>query len=436
MARQRTDLYSLWRAIEQAGTIDAYITQQLTEHGFVVQRRDTDNMSKRELTQYKKQLKEEAAETRRLRAEAWKAYKANNIVHLGEGVYWNDSDDWDRWDLENAEERAAENELPPLDKPQQLAAALGITVAELRWLAYHREAATVSHYRRFTIAKRSGGQRPIWAPLPKIKAAQRWINQEVLGKLLVHGAVHGFLPGRGIVSNAAEHTNSRILLKMDLKNFFPTVTWPRVRGLFRKAGYRNQIATLLALLCTEAPRQIVQEKDTQYYVALGPRCLPQGAPTSPAITNIIGMRLDRRLTGLAQSVGWRYTRYADDLTFSLPATYNKKSQIKTLLGVVPEIAREEGFQVHPDKTRIARTGARQKVTGLVVNGEGDPRTPRKLKRQIRAAIHNLQQGKPLPPGETRQSLLGYAAFIHMTEPELGKKLIAQLQAIEAASDNS
>lgn len=221
MARQRTDLVTLWRAIEQAGNIDAYIDQQLRERGFLVERKATEGMSKRELAQYKKQLKEEAAEKRRLRKEAWQAYKASHIVHLGEGVYWNDLDDWDKWDLEHAEERAAENQIPAFDNPKQLAEALGISVAELRWFAYHREAATNIHYRRFFIPKSDGSQRPIWEPLPKLKAAQRWILSEILEKLPIHGAAHGFLAGRSIATNAGHHTDAKIVLKMDLRNFFP-----------------------------------------------------------------------------------------------------------------------------------------------------------------------------------------------------------------------
>ncbi|MEK6234908.1 MAG: reverse transcriptase family protein, partial [Planctomycetales bacterium] len=315
---QQPDMISLWRTVQQAGGISAYVEAQLAERGFSVARRETEGMSKRELDQAKKSLKQEAAERKRLDKEAWTAYKANHIVHLGEGVYWNDETEPDRWDLENAEERAAENGLPPLDAPPQLAEALGWTIAELRWFAYHRDAAERVHYRRFTIPKRDGSERAIWAPLPKLKDAQRWILRNIVEKLLVHGAAHGFLPGRSILTNAERHANSKMILKMDLKDFFPTVTLPRIRGVFRKAGYREQIATLLAMLCSESPREIVEHEGKTYYVALGPRCLPQGAPTSPAITNALCPRLDQRLDGLAKKHGWRYTRYADDLTFSLP----------------------------------------------------------------------------------------------------------------------
>src|SRR6266478_3776134 len=139
MAKQ-TDLITLWRAIQQAGSRDAYIEQQLRERGFLVERRETDAMSERELEAYKKSLREEAAEKRKLEKEAWQAYRASHIVHLGEGVYWNDEPQKDKWDVPHAEERAAENELPALDNAPQFAEALGLTVAQLRWLAYHREA--------------------------------------------------------------------------------------------------------------------------------------------------------------------------------------------------------------------------------------------------------------------------------------------------------
>ena len=445
-APSTTDLLAVWRTITTAGGIDAYVTAELTRRGVLVQRREADTMSPRELVQYKKQLKAEAEEKRRVRREAWRAYKATHIVHLGEGVFWTDAPPkadgaasaakgkagGDRFDLPGAEERAAENELPPLGTPGEVAEALGLTIPQLRRLAYHREAARVVHYRRFLIPKRAGGQRAIWAPLPQLKAAQRWVLQNVVERLPVHGAVHGFFAGRSTVTNAERHADSRVVLKMDLRDFFPTVTLPRVKGLFRKAGYREQVATLLALLCTEPPREVVEENGTTWYVALGPRCLPQGAPTSPAITNALCLRLDQRLTGLAKRYGWRYTRYADDMTFSLPAVHAGKPHLGTLIGLVKRVVRAEGFEVHPDKTRVSRSGGRQSVTGLVVNGGHGPRVPRKLRRQLRAAAHNLARGKPLKPDESPARLAGYAAYVYATDAKLGAELLEAFRVREVA----
>jgi RNA-directed DNA polymerase len=417
-------LLNIWAAVSRAGGIAKYVEAQLTERGFLVKRRATDDMSAAELKRYKAELKREAAEKRTLQREAWLAYRAAHIVHLGEGVFFNDDLDFDRYDLAEPEARAAENELPKLDKPADLAAALGVSIPELRWLGFHREAATSIHYRRFEIRKRSGGLRPIWAPLPRLKAAQRWILREIVEHLPVYGAAHGFLPGRGILSNAQAHVGSKLILNVDLKGFFPAVTWRRVKGVFRKAGYRDQIATLLALICTEAPREVVEHNGEKLFVALGPRCLPQGAPTSPGLTNALCMRLDRRLAGLAASLGWRYTRYADDLTFSLPLTHKGDPKLGNLLGALHTVVAAEGFEINPEKTRVSRPGARQKVTGLVVNGAAAPRVPRQLRRQLRAAVHNLEQGKPATDSVAR--LAGFAAFVHMTDAKLGSDLLARL----------
>ncbi len=424
-----TRLLDLWQRVEQAGGRDKFIQAQLKEKGYLVERKPTDKMSKADLERYKKTLKEEAAQRRALAKESWLAYKASHLVHLGESVFWNDDLNHDRWDLADAEERQAENELPRLDKPKQLAEALGVTLAELRVLAYHRDAAQKLNYYRFTIPKRDGSRRAIWAPHRRLKAAQRWILRDIVERLPVHGAAHGFLSGRSIASNAEVHGNAKIVVKVDLKDFFPTVTYPRVKGVFRKAGYREQIATLLALLCTEAPRQVSEVDGKTYFLALGPRCLPQGAPTSPGLTNTLCLRLDRRLDGAARKLGWRYTRYADDLTFSLPNGHKGAPLLGKLLGCISAIAVAEGFVVHPDKTRVSRSGGRQRVTGLVVNGTTGPRVPRTVKRQVRAALHNLGHGKPLRDGETLSSLAGMIAYITMTDRKLGQKLRAELEKV-------
>jgi len=419
----------LWRNIRNAGGIDSFINQQLKELGFLVDRREVSELGKSELKSYKKALKEESLEKRKLRKKVWVAYKKEHIVHLGEGMYWNDNDVSDSWDLENAETRAANNELPELDTPQQLAELLNISISELRWFCYHRDAATSIHYRRFTIPKSDGSQREIWAPLPKLKAIQRTILSEIIERLLVHGSTHGFYAGRSTYTNALEHTNPEILVKMDLKDFFPTITFPRVKGVFRKAGYKKQISTLLAALCTESPREEVTFNNQKYYVALGARSLPQGTPTSPGLTNALCLTLDRRMQALCTKNGWRYTRYADDMTFSIPAGSESGLTVSSLIGTVYSIVKDEGFRVNSKKTKIKRRGGRQKVTGLVVNGDHPPRPPRQLKRRIRAAIHNLKCGKPLPEGESMARLKGYASYIMMCQPELGRKIMDELNSV-------
>ena len=396
MARPRqTDPITLWRAIEQAGGIQAYVDAQLVERGFLVERREADEMSDRELDAYKKSLKAEAEERRELRREAWQAYKADPHRPPRRGRL-----------LERRRTSPTSGTCPtPRSAPprtscrrstrrKQLAEALGLTVAELRWLAYHRDAATTHplpplHHpqARRHASGRSG---------PRCRSSRRPSAGSCATSsrsCSVHGAAHGFLPGRSTLTNAAAHTEPEDRPEDGLKDFFPTVTLPRVKGVFRKAGYREQVATLLALLCTESPREIVEHDGKTYYVALGPRCLPQGAPTSPALTNTLCLRLDRRLSGLATKLGWRYTRYADDLTFSLPADHQGQPRLGTLLGSVRRIVEAEGFAIHPDKT--ARRPPRRPAAGHRPGGQRRPPAPRPPRAQA-----SPPRGHPQPgPGQ-------------------------------------
>ncbi|MEK7431980.1 MAG: retron St85 family RNA-directed DNA polymerase [Cyanobacteriota bacterium] len=419
------DSNKTWQEIVQAGSVEKYINEKLVKNGFLVTRREVDKMDAKQLKEYKESLKKEAEEKKKLKKETWKAYKENNITYLGEGVFWKDKAYKDKFDLKNAEERCSENELPQLDTPTQLAEALGITIGQLRWLSFNHEAAESIHYKSFEIPKRSGGKRLIWAPKPKIKEAQHWILHNILELLPVHGSAHGFLPERSILTNAKPHVNSKCLIRMDIKDFFPTITFTRVKGVFRNAGYREQIATLLALICTESPRKMIKLKEKTYYVAIGERCLPQGAPTSPALSNIVSLNMDKRLLGLSKSNGWRYTRYADDLSFSFPES-KKSPEVGYILGAIKRIAEEECFEINEKKTWVSRKGGKQSITGITVNGKEKPRVSRELKRKLRAITHNLKQGKELHEGESIHQIIGYSSYVAMVEPKIGKKFIKEL----------
>src|SRR5262249_32176 len=213
---------------------------------------------------------------------------------------------------------------PILSTPTELAAALGLSVPRLRWLAFHTEVAARVHYVSFTVPKKSGGTRTLSAPHRTLGAAQKWIWANIVNKLAVEAPAHGFLPGRSILSNAKIHAGQGVVVNMDLEGFFPSITFPRVRSVFHRAGYSPAVATILALLCTECPRRPVEYDGNIYHVATGPRGLPQGACTSPGLSNQVARRLDRRLAGLAAKLGLSYTRYADDLTFSGKADFNER----------------------------------------------------------------------------------------------------------------
>lgn len=423
-----------WQAIEDAGGRYQYVQKQLKAQGFMLERKPVDAMTASERERYKKQLKEEVQARKKLKKETWQAYKAHHIVYLGHDIYWTDDQSDDKYDIKDRQNRLIENGLPIFKNPQALAQALGLSVPQLKGLCYQADVATSVPYTHFTIAKKNGADRQIWAPIPMLKTAQRFILSEILNNLPIHGAAHGFIQGKSVLTNAKPHVGSRVLVKLDIKDFFPTVGFRRIKGVFRHAGYQEQIATLLALLCTQSPRDIVKYDGVTYYVALSERCLPQGAPTSPALSNIVCLNLDRRLTGLANKHGLRYSRYADDLTFSVPQKTKLSDEalnqlVPLLLGSLAKILKEEGFVLHGKKSKVIRQGAHQAVTGLVVNGKENPRTPRHIKRMLRSAIHNLEHGKPLPQGESMARLLGFAAWVAMSEPQKGKEFLDRLQAV-------
>ncbi|MFV8755547.1 reverse transcriptase family protein [Nannocystaceae bacterium ST9] len=419
-----------WSEIAEAGGIRNWVDAELTRRG-LREDVDTSTLSDKQRKAFKAKREEERKVRRELMAVAWKVYRQNHLVHLGIGVWYHDTADLDRWDIADPEARRQENQTPEIKDAQALADLLGISMPRMRWLAFHREVDTGTHYHRWHVPKRSGGVRLISAPKPDLKRVQTWIARNITEHLPVHGAAHGFLAGRSTLSNATVHAGARVVVKFDLKDFYPTIDVRRVKGLLRKAGYGEQVATVLALLCTESPRETIEIGGRIHHVAIGTRSLPQGAPTSPSLTNALVLHMDARLSGLARKLGFRYTRYADDLTFSYHGA--GKVPVARLRKGVETIATAEGFVVHDKKTRVMRDGGRQKVTGLVVNAapEGVPaaRVPRKMLRELRAAIHNREQGKPGKEGETIDQLKGWAAYVFMCDATKGRALLDRLEAI-------
>jgi len=364
------------------------------------------------------------AEERQQRAAAWHERRQREVLYLGEGVsaglHVGDTT------------KVLQPGCPVLGDARALADAMGIALAELRFLTFNRPVSTVSHYQRFRIPKKTGGERVISAPQPRLKRAQYWVLDNILNAVKLHDAAHGFVTQRSIVSNARNHVGRDVVINLDLKDFFPTLTFARVKGLFEALGYAEAVATPLALICTEAAVDEMALDGKRYFVAGGPRLLPQGAPSSPAITNLICRKLDRRLSGLAGKLGFTYSRYADDLTFS--ACGEATRRIGTLLKAVDGIVSAEGFTVHPDKTRVMRKSSRQEVTGLTVNER--VAVPRPLLRRFRAVLQQVEthgpEGRHFGPGRNVvNSLLGFAHFVSMVDPEVGRALLQRAEKIAA-----
>jgi RNA-directed DNA polymerase len=353
------------------------------------------------------------AEDRRQQDRQW---RQKTLPFLGRGVSGGL-----RYEGDNPA-KVAELGLPALGTAEDVAAAIGIEPGELAWLTYHRQAAVLVHYHRFSIPKKRGGTRSISAPKKRLRTAQSWLYAEILSKVEIHAAAMAFRPQRSIVDNGERHTGKAVVVKVDLKDFFPSIKFRRVKGVFRSFGYNEGVATLLALLATEPPRAAVTLDGERRFVAVGERQLPQGACTSPSLTNILCRQMDCRLTGAAQSMGFVYTRYADDLVFSHA---DASAPVGMLLTLLREIIDSEGFTLHEEKTAVMRPQHRQAVTGLVVNTK--PHVSREDLRRFRAFLHQCEtKGTQVMSERIGKDAVAYAAgylsFLHMVAPEQEEKI--------------
>jgi len=384
-------------------------------------------MRKRRLAESRRkrqETKERRERERAARAAAWRARQEREIVFLGEAV--SGGLNYDECDVERLQSYG----LQPLGNAAEIADAVGIKVNELRFLSFDRKTSTVSHYVRFQVPKKSGGMRLISAPMPRLKAVQHWILHNLLEKVAIHECAHGFRVGRSIVTNARPHVGAETIINLDLKDFFPTVTYRRVKGLYRSLGYSEAAATILSLLCTEPTTEEIELDGRKFFVATGARHLPQGAPTSPAITNALCRRLDRRLLKMADEFGFTYTRYADDLTFS--ASGESLRHLSSLLARVKATVAHEGFTVHPEKTRVLRRSRQQEVTGLVVNSKAN--VSRQELRRFRATLYQIEKDGPAGKSwghsdDVIASIQGFANFVYMVNPEKGAELQQRVRLI-------
>ncbi len=432
---ERTQLQSELNSLQQSALIKGDVESALKAER---KRRFKESLARRaEAKAAKARAKADAQ-------QAFATFKDTQILHLGKGVSaglqldpaqaGNDADEVRK--ILGAPDKLRALNLPVAHSADSLALSMGLSLKELRWLSFHREAAPMVHYARFSMPKKSGGMRFISAPKPKLKKAQQWIFWEILRKLDVSPHAHGFVSARSSVSNAEHHCGRKVLINLDLQDFFPSIGFVRVRELFVSFGYARRVATVLALLCTEPPRvagKIAGDVKNQcLHVAVGERALPQGACTSPIITNLLCRRLDRRLHALAQKFGFTYTRYADDLSFS----GDDVSRVGSVLAIAKRVVKEEGFVVNANKTKVMHCSQKQEVTGLTVNSI-EPKLPRAEKRRLRAMLHNAATRgmdaaniNKLP--YFNQHLRGWVAYASMAEPHRAPIWQGALAAIASA----
>lgn len=291
----------------------------------------------------------------------------------------------------------SETGAPVIFNPQHLALLIGIDHGMLKRMYYARD----KFYRTYTIKKRSGGERLIEAPYPSLKMVQRWILDNILmPTAIIHPSSVGFTRGKTIVNNAIPHLGADVLLKMDIKDFFPSITEESVVQYFGALGYDTSLSRTLAYLCCKDGR------------------LPQGAPTSPLLSNAIYRKMDMDLARLAYQEDLRYTRYADDLTFS-----GSRIPIPMIRSITSTV-KSYNLRVNQEKTRRSGKASRKIITGVSISS-GSITIPRERKRGIRQRVHYILtyglynhlkhiQSRDLLAG---YRLLGELAYWHSVEPE-------------------
>lgn len=259
--------------------------------------------------------------------------------------------------------RLSEKNLPIIFDSAHLAQITGIEHSVLRSMAF----GTSSFYQSFKIPKKSGGSRQIDAPLPSLLEVQRFILKEILEKQEISAYSTAYRKNKTIIDHVTPHSNSKSLLRVDLKDFFPSIKLERIRRVFIELGYTPRVSTLLSHLVTLEGS------------------LPQGAPTSPCLSNIIILTFDEGVGKVCTKEGFIYTRYADDLAFSAPSEI--PHSFLTALNAAIE---EHGFKINERKTKFfGKRHGTWLLTGLSIGRDGRVRLPKAKRRSIRQRAHYL-----------------------------------------------
>jgi hypothetical protein len=329
-------------------------------------------------------------------------------------------------------------EILPIPTTGDLAMALGMTPAELAWFADGKRLnegtsiEALTHYRTKWVAKAGGGYRLLEAPKVRMRERQRWILRNVLAAIPASPHAHGFVRGRDARSFVHSHAGRAVVVRLDLQDFFASVSRARVAAVFRRVGYPQPVADALANLCTVAtPHRVLaanpdrDDLSRRFLVnaALRDRHLPQGAPTSPALSNLAAFRMDLRLAALAAGFGATMTRYADDLAFSGDETFARA--LRFFLPRAGAIVLEEGFRVNHRKTRVMPRGHRQELCGIAVAER--PSVPRRERDRLRAILHNARRSgleAQNHEGHTdfRRHLEGRVAWVAAVNPGARRRL--------------
>ena len=321
--------------------------------------------------------------------------------------------------------RSANSTLPPLFTLAHVAYEAGVPYKFLRSVVARTEAE--EHYAVFKIQKRSPSAvkqyRWIAAPHPQLLKVQRWINKWVLKKLPVSEAAFAYVEGGSAYKAACVHRNAKWLMKVDISSFFESILETRIYKVFLAAGYQPLLSFELSRICTrianpEMERAFsingfakVKNKGTEHvikaYASYSLGHLPQGAPTSPMLANLVAKEIDDEIFALANRYGLRYSRYSDDIVLSSKVENFGKAQASKVIGKLYAILRRASFEPNMEKTKVSGPGSKMIVLGLLVDGDR-PRLTAEFKDKLRMHLYFCRTKSPQAHALARKfdSLIG------------------------------
>lgn len=304
--------------------------------------------------------------------------------------------------------RYQECNIPPLINQKCLSILIGVD----HRLIYSLTNNKFHHYRQFSLKQKNGKLRKISAPRTYLKVVQWWILSNILENGICPDYVHGFVKNKSFWTNATFHEGSKHILNVDIKDFFPSISASDCKDVFLSMGFTGDVASQLADLCTFNDE------------------LPQGAPTSPMLANFVCGQLDSALSGLANEKGYKFSRYADDITFS---TEGDEKISSAFLTQVTAIVLQHGFELNLKKTQYMGRGDCMEVTGLVVNEKAQ--MPRAWRKKVRAVYHQALRNPGMFKDKINE-IYGYQGVLKSTGSSNGR-LYRQgndaIKSIEGAS---
>lgn len=342
-----------------------------------------------------------------------------------------------------------EKELPVIFSLEHLAMQIGIQSDYVRNLIGDGKRDVVYQYEHkykrynyFKLKKRDGRFREIMTPAKDLKFIQKWILVNILSKYVLADSCKGFRKGISIFDNAKVHEKSDIILKIDLLKFYDTITEKRIYGVFKSLGYVNNLAYSFAKITTAKHRESYwndfdenSKKVLNELVEIKPPILPQGAPSSPMLSNILATKMDYRFEALARKLSFKYSRYADDLTFSIK-TGGKLPSLK----LITKIVLDEGFFINSNKTKYMKKGCKQYVTGLTTTN--DINLSKEYRKEIKEHIYYCRKFGVNSHLERRKSefskynnikfhnwLYGHLCFIKSINENASKKMLEDFNKI-------